>query len=178
MSKTRTITIMLNEVYRDIDDLTYKYAEVSDVPSPSVKNGMTSDTTDHLDGLLLARAVDYRDAKLRAWIGRFLGEERMDGVVNTLISKDRIVYRLNLEDTFQDALLRPICSMIHRYLVFGALFDWYGPGMGSRQAQNYSSELDSLEQDIMDELNSDVTIVQKTKQPFANRTYQDYGIYD
>ena len=175
--KQRTITIMLHEVYRDIDSLTYKYAEVSEVPTPSIKNGMMSDTTEHLDGLLLARAVDYRDAKLRAWISRFLKEEEVYNVGNTIESKDRIVYCLNLEDSFRDAVLRPLCSMIHRYLVFGALFDWYGSGMGSRQAQNYSSELDRLEQDIMDELNSD-TIVQKTKQPFANRTYSDYGIYD
>ena len=176
--KQRDIMIILHEVYRDIDSLTYKYAEVSDVPTPSVKNGMTSDTTEHLDGLLLARAVDYRDAKLRAWIGRFLREEEVFNVSNSIESKEMIVYRLNVGDEFQDALLRPLCNMIHRYLVFGALYDWYGPGMGSRQAQNYKAELDSLEQDIMDELNSDVTIVQKTKQPFANRTYQDYGIYD
>lgn len=168
--KNRDIIINLSEVYKDIDSLTYKYAEVSEVPSPSVRNGMQSDTTESLDGHVLARAVEYRDARLRAEIGRFLRYECQTSVTDELRSRNTIVYRLSLDDEFQDALLRPVCTIIHRYLVFGALFDWYGPGMGSRQAQNYERELTELEVELTNNLNA-VTIVQKVKQPFGRRLY-------
>lgn len=170
--KCRRITINLNEVYRDIDSLTYKYAEVSDIPSPSAKSGMQSDSGDSLDGRLLSRAVEYRDAKLRTVIGRYLAQptQQQLEVSNVLVARDSIVYDLELDDEFQDSMLMPLCSMMSRYLTYGALFDWYGPGMGSRQAANYELELTGIETELVNNLQA-VTIVQKTKQPFARRLY-------
>lgn len=168
--KQRRITVNLNEIYRDIDSLTYKYAEVSDVPSPSAKNGMESDSTEGLDGRLLARSVEYRDAKLRAIIGRYLADDCIMSVSNRLESKDTIDYELNLDDEFSDSMLKPVCTMISRYLVYGSLFDWYGAGMGSRQAANYAQELTELEYELINNLQAE-TIVHKPKQPFGRRLY-------
>lgn len=168
--KQRRIIVNLGEIYKDIDSLTYKYAEVSDVPSPSAKDNMQSDVKEGVDGRLLSRWVEYRDGKLRAVIGRYLKEEEVTVVCNHLLPRTDIVYDLVLDDEFQDALLQPLCSMINRYLTLGALYDWYGKGMGSRQAQAYESELAELETELMNNLTA-VTIVQKTKQPFARRLY-------
>lgn len=171
--KERTITITLSEIYKDIDSWTYKYAEVSDVPRPSVKNHMQSDKDEALDGRLLARSVQYRDAKLRNVIGRYLKGETVLSVTNAMPTAETIVYNLTLDDEFEDSLLLPLCTMIARYLTFGALFDWYGPGMGSRQAQNYEQELTDLEIELINDLQA-VTIVQKTKQPWGRKV--EYGI--
>lgn len=168
--KTRTINLSKTEIYKDIDALTYKYAEVSNVPSPQAKSDMQSDSTVALDGHILARGVMYRDATLRNVIGRYLADESVMSVSNTLSSSDQLTYNLNLDDEFRDSLLQMLCEMCHRYITWGALYDWYGPGMGQQQAAIYASELQSLEMEIYNNLNA-VTIVQKPKQPFGRRLY-------
>ncbi len=168
--KHKVITIILGEIYKDIDSLTYKYAEVSDVPSPKIRSGMQSDAAESLDGRLLARAVEYRDAKLRVLIGRYLECVNDDVSDNVLKSKSKLTYHLILDDEFQDAMLQPMCSLFNRYLTLGALYDWYAKGMGSKQAAVYAAELDDLELEITNNLQA-VTIVKRPLQPWGRQLY-------
>lgn len=166
--KQRTIVIVREEVYRDIDSLTYKYAQASTTPSPKVENAISSDSTERLDGRLLGRNVEFRDAKLRELVAAYLDDSVEIMVAgNALVGEDpKIVYNLYLPVTFKDALLKSLATYIHRYLVWGALFDWYGAGMGSNQAAFYQRELEDLERDITNKINA-VNVVKRPMQPFG-----------
>ena len=59
------------------------------------------------------------------------------------------VYNLVLDMEFRDAMLEPLKGYIHRYLVWGALYDWYGSSLGESQANFYNGELTELENAIV-----------------------------
>ncbi len=167
--KARTIRIIKENVYRDIDNLTYKYAEASDIPSPKVENAVQSDTTESLDGHILARNVEYRDSRIRSCISNWIADEDNEVLTvtdNLQINDAYIDYKLEIPGSMKDSLLRNVASTIHRYLVYGALYDWYGAGMGSRQAEAYAKELTGLENEIQSMLCA-VTIVKRPLQPFG-----------
>lgn len=167
--KTRTIRIIKANVYRDIDDLTYKYAEASDIPSPKVENAIQSDVTENLDGHIMARNVEYRDSKMRSCICNWIADADSDVLVVTdalKINESYIDYKLEIPATMKDSLLGNVASIIHRYLVYGALYDWYGAGMGHKQADSYAKELTNLENEVQGMLCA-VGVVKRPLQPFG-----------
>lgn len=165
-NKLRGITILLKEIYKDIDAHTYKYAEVSSVPSPRAKNEMQSDTTTDLDGGLLSRNVEYRDAMLRSVISFAIADDTVLSSMTNQRSEDgQLTYNLILPTSFKDSLLHSIAVMIHRYLVYGALYDWYGAGLGIQQRQAYEDDLKNIERELCNRLRA-TSVVKKPHQPF------------
>lgn len=152
--KDRLIEIYKSMVYEDIDSLTYKYAEASDIPEPKRNNAYSSDVKEGLDGHILARHVEYRDAKLRKILQSALAEEETETADDSLDADTKFTYNLCVPETFKDSMLKPLATYIHRYLVWGALFDWYGAGMGASQARVYQAELEGLESEITNGLRS------------------------
>ena len=145
--KQRLIDIIKEEVYRDIDLLTYKYTEGRDALSSKQGNAVSSDTSENLDAAIVARLVSYRDAKLRTLIQHSLADELQEEA-NDIQDLDEIFrYKLSVPESFKDAVLGSLATYIHRFLVWGALYDWYA-GLGSEQAAVYKQELDQIESDI------------------------------
>lgn len=146
--KTRTIPIYKNEVYKDIDLYTHKYVDGSDIGDLRIRNAVSSDSTEAVDGTLISRYVEFRDAQLRSRMRTALVETEADGADNDLAAEEgAYVYALSLPEEFDDNLLKPLAEYIHRYLVFGTLYDWYAQ-FGMRQATVYGEMLDGLEAKI------------------------------
>lgn len=163
--KRRKIVIIKQEVYKDVELFSYKHTEAA-VDSPAKRtNAISADTTENLDGAVIARYVEFRNAQLRRIMGHAL--IGMDGLgADDVIGLDEIfAYNLELPSGFKDTMLRPLAEYIHRFLVWGALYDWYSQ-FGLPQAAVYGSELDQIEEDINSILRGP-SIVKRPMQPFG-----------
>lgn len=159
-NKERTIKIRKQGIYDDIDSLTYKYAEVSSVPSPQQRDAMSSDAKESLDGHLMARNVEFREAQVRKMLRRFIKAEEVTVIADDeLQANDYIEYHLIVPVILKDELLKSVVTYIHRYLVYGALYDWYAAGMGSNQSAVYAAELAELEAEINNTMIPDTIII-------------------
>lgn len=164
-TKKRRVTIIKEEVYRDIDLVTYKFAEGRGALSSAEGNAVSSDSTERLDGALLARYVSDRDTMLRTFIQYALAEEIQYEADNIQGLEDRFVYLLKVSESFNDSMLKPLATFIHRYLVRGTLYDWYA-GLGSEQAAVYGRELEDIENKINGLLRTP-SRVKRPLQPFG-----------
>lgn len=164
--KIRVAEVFKNKVYKDIDLATHKHAEGSGVQDVKVLNALSSDSTESVDGAILSRLVEARDAKIRKRI-RFALAPKHQVYANDalLLDKDRYTYRFILPESWDDNTLESLAEFIHRYLVWGSLADWYGE-MGSAQSSWYESQLSLLEQEIADMLR-EPSIVSPPMQPFG-----------
>ncbi|MBR4404925.1 MAG: hypothetical protein IKW84_08955 [Bacteroidaceae bacterium] len=159
-NKERTIKIRKQGIYDDIDSLTYKYAEVSSVPSPQQRDAMSSDVKESLDGHLMARNVEFREAQVRKMLRRFIKAEEVTVIADDdLQQNEYIEYHLIVPTILKDELLKSVATYIHRYIVYGALYDWYAAGMGSKQSAVYAAELDQIEAEINNAMIPDTTII-------------------
>ena len=165
--KIRKVDIVKQAVYDDIDRLTYKNVDGSDVTDVRVRNAVSSDSSEHLDGAVIARYVSYRDAKLRLRFRYALA--KYDKVsANDVLTLEQGIYRylFSVPVQLDDIVLEPLAEFIHRYLVWGALYDWYVQFGYMKQASAYGSQLETLEED-MDELLRGTPIVKRPMQPFG-----------
>lgn len=176
--KLRVINIYKNEVYKDIDLYTHKHVDGNDTFSspynrkqitfsPQVQNARSSDTSENVDGAVIARYVEFRDAQLRNRIQFALSDKVVDKYADDDISlRDNMYhYYLMVPEGFNDNTLRPLAEYIHRFLVFGALYDWYSQ-FGDGQAEYYGDQLPMLEEQINSALRGP-SIVRRPMQPFG-----------
>jgi len=165
--KTRTITIHKDQVYKQINAITYKFRDaMAEGLSPRSGNAIESDTDEDVDGRLIARYVDLRYARLMKRLMFCLLPEIIEDADNTIEVTEDYIFNLNLKDDFLDSMLHPIATYIHEYLIRGALFDWYA-SMGSNEASAYADASD-LENDIVGLLRGK-SAVQAPLQPFGPR---------
>lgn len=164
-TKRRSVSIIKEEVYRDIDLLTYKFAEGRGALSSAEGNAVASDSSEKLDGAILARYVSDRDTLLRTFIQHSLADETQYEADDVKGLEERFVYRLRVSEGFNDSMLQPLANLIHKYLVWGALYDWYA-GLGSEQAAVYERELTKIENKI-NELLRTPSRVKRPLQPFG-----------
>lgn len=158
--KRRIIKIRKEGIFKDIDTLTYKYAEASSVPSPQQRDVMSSDSTERPDGHLLARNVEFREAEVRRILRRFIEPEELTIIADDELQQNPYIeYHLIVSIKLKDELLKSVATYIHRYLVYGALYDWYAAGMGSNQSAVYAAELKQLEAQIGNILNCETIII-------------------
>lgn len=147
--KRRIIKISRKYIYEDIDTYTYKYAEASSIPEPQQRDAISSDSHERPDGHMLARNVEYREAQVRTLLKRFIESENQVIIADDELRQNPyIIFKLIVPDELKDEMLKSVATYIHNYLVFGALFDWYGKGMGSKQAAAYAAELEDIETNI------------------------------
>lgn len=171
--KPRKVVIIKQEVYLDVESHTYKYTEAAQLQSRKQENAISADTTETLDGYSISRHVKFYESRLRKKLQAYMAEGNRLEADDTLDLDDRFVFWFNLPVEFKDSLLRSITEYIHRFLVWGALYDWYRELGLQAQAATYKSELDELEDDIKGFLMTPST-VKKPLQPFgpAERNYR------
>jgi len=171
-TKLRKITVYKRDVYDDIELLTYKHVEGSDIQGAEKRNAVSADTTEGLDGRIIIRLVAFRDAQLRKLMPFAMAKRTDLGADDVMtLDDDRFHYWLKLPEDFDDNLLEPLAEYFHRFLVWGALYDWYGQ-LGNPQAGFYAKDLDELEAEIQNTLRTP-SIAKKPLQPFgpAKRPY-------
>lgn len=162
--KSRTIEIYKNEVYKDIDLYTHKHVDAHEDMGLRTHNAVSSDNSENVDGAVIARYVEFRDAQLRTKIQFALSPESEDYADDDItMEKNKYTYHLVLPDGFNDNTLRPLAEYIHRFLVWGALYDWYSQ-FGMTQAAVYDTK--ELLDAIIGSLRGP-SIVKRPMQPFG-----------
>lgn len=125
--KSASITLYKQELYTDIDSKTFKRTDASLVGQPErTQNAVASDVNEDLDELLLMRYCDLWDARLRRRLKFCIADEGdilyyTDAPENS----DRYSYELRLDDTVTASDVRAIGTLMHNFIVRGALHDWY-----------------------------------------------------
>lgn len=164
--KERQVVISKAEVFKDIDLYTHKTIDGSALESHQVRNAISSDIMEDVDAAVLHRYVEFRNAQLRRRIRFALAENEQTAADDTLTPEDDYyVFNLSVGEKFNDSLMRPLAEYIHRFLVFGALYDWYSL-YNLPQAKYYGSMLDGIEDEIDSMLRSPA-IVKRPLQPFG-----------
>lgn len=167
--KSRVIEIIKSEVLKDIDLLTHKHVDAHDEMGLRSANAVSSDNAERVDGAVIARYVEFRDAQLRSILQFALKEKEDEHATDILKLKEtKYVYSFVVPDGFNDGMLRPLAEFIHRFLVFGALYDWYAQ-FGMQQAAVYEKALNGLSDKIAGALRGPST-VKRPIQPFGPAT--------
>lgn len=147
-TKERTVTIHKQELVTDINALTYKFS--NRVMQGAVQQDLVAaDTKDNLDGTILNRFMDYRDARIRKRMKFAMAVEDVDMANDTMRPADDYIYHFVLNGLFPDSTLKAVAGLIHRYIVWGALYDWYLNLGLMQQAQYYKAEADELEKEVV-----------------------------
>lgn len=167
-TKLRDVVVAKDQVFKDIDLLTHKHVDGSTQPDFRVRNAVSSDFSEDVDGAVLARYVEFRDARLRSKVAFALSGLYQEKATDHLTLDDaHYHYHFVVPEEFNDNLLRPLAEYIHRFLVYGALYDWYSQFPdGARQAAFYGSQIEGLEDEIASMLRGPA-IVKRPLQPFG-----------
>jgi hypothetical protein len=164
--KERRITIYKNEVFKDIDLYTHKHVDAHEEMGLRSANAVSSDNSESVDGSVIARYVEFRDAQLRRRLRFALASETKECADDDITLESNVYrYDLLLPQSFDDNTLRAVAEYFHRFLVFGALYDWYSQ-FGMAQAGVYGQELKELEEEINSVLRGP-SIVKRPMQPFG-----------
>lgn len=165
-AKKRSVKIYKSEITKTIDLITHKHVDGSALDNVRIGNAVSSDSTEDVDAAVIAEYAAFRDATLRQRIQYALAP------ILDVAEDDRITlednayeYNLNVTEEFDDNTLKPLATYIHRYLVFGALADWYAQ-FGMALADYYGKQLDSIEEQINSILRGP-SIVKVPLQPFG-----------
>lgn len=172
VKKERLVEIFKNNVFKDIELYTFKHVDGSGVQDNKVNNAVSADNSEDVDGAIIARNVEFRDAQLRRKLRFALAPKEQESATDEITLVDgKYTYHLLLPELFKDSTLRALAEYMHRFLVFGALYDWYAQ-FGMQQANVYGAQLKEIEQTISDML-KEPTIAKKPLQPFgpANKMY-------
>ena len=167
-TKLRDVAVLKSQVFRDIDLLTHKHVDGSVQQDNRVRNAVSSDFSEDVDGAVLARYVEFRDARLRAKVSFALADLYQEKATDRLtLDEGSYNYHFVVPEEFNDNLLRPIAEYIHRFLVYGALYDWYAQFENhSREAANYGAQADDLEDEISSLLRGP-SVAPRPLQPFG-----------
>ena len=149
-TKERVVTIYKQKLYEDIDSESYKFTESRPEQPAQQGNAIASDTAEKLDGHIIARLVENCDARLRRRLKTYLkNDTTVSEADNELVLDAALGYTFILSTEFPDTMLEPLKNYIHHYLVWGALSEWYGAGLGSEQANWFSRTLKETEDAII-----------------------------
>lgn len=165
--KIRTITAYKDRVYLDIDALTYKFMEAQKAPTPSQENAISSDVHEPLDTEILQFHVDHQDARLRKRFRYAFAEgEEVIEADNSETGEAAYIYNLQLPVHFKDEALKGIAILIHDFLVWGALYDWYLACGYLQQAGAIKAKVDKIEEDLASDLRTP-SWTKRPLQPFG-----------
>lgn len=165
VKKRRTVTLHKEELVTDVNQLTYKYG--GKMLTDSVAAGMVqSDIQDNLDGTIIARFMKYRDSKLRRYLRHCLVEETVENASDRMNIEEDYIYNIDVYESFKDSILESLAELMHKYIVWGTLADWY-MHLGERQiASDLLGSIDEVEQELADIARSP-SIVKRPLQPFG-----------
>lgn len=141
-TKERTVTIVKQNLYDDIDAESYKFMEGNSEAPSQKSNAASSDTAERLDGHIIARLVENGDANLRKRLMRYLKNSSVvSSATDNMVLDSSLVYTFILSTEFNDSMMETLKNLIHRYLVWSALYEWYGASLGSEQAKWFVATL-------------------------------------
>lgn len=164
-TKNRLVVVNKQSVFTDVELHSYKHVE-GGVQDVKLGNALSADNSEDMDGAIIARNVEFRDSELRKIIRAYLADENKCGAGDRLNLEDaEYNYFLALSVQFKDAMLKPLAEYFHRYLVWGALYDWYSQ-FNLNIADRYKKVLESAESGIKD-LIAGSSIVKRPMQPFG-----------
>lgn len=149
--KPRRIKLHKGPMEQEINAHTYKYVEAGQIPTPQQQNAISSDTDEVLDGSVISRLMDYRDSQLRLLIKGAMKKVEILEVDNLQYLAPIYVYDLELSLEFNDAGLKALANLMHKYIVWGVLFDWYSQ-LGLAEANVYGSQLADIEAAIKSDI--------------------------
>jgi hypothetical protein len=147
--KRARIIIYKAEVDHDIDAGTFKRTDAAlDGSSDRQQNAVASDAAEDLDGSLIARYRDRRDARIRERLKYALKKDPNEVMEyrNILKADPAYVYELVVSDSVTADDIESAGTRIHEYIVRGTLYDWYlGAGL---QPTDSADSLQALEDAI------------------------------
>lgn len=172
----KTLRVRLSKaiIDNDIDQRTFKRMEASFQNAPETsKDAVASDTEEDHDAAIVTRYRDYRDAKLRKRLIKYLEEDSsVEEFTNAPRSTEpEYVYTFSVPDDFRSELMGDISVMMHEYIVRGTIYDWYKYA-GIEQKDN-DSVFDELEDDILYNLGSGGDLGDGTHRFVLERTNTD-----
>ena len=165
--KNYTIRIIKSKIDEDIDNRTYKRMEVSlQNTTDTTKNAASSDTEEEHDSAIVSRYRDYRDAKLRRRLVRYLvSNSTSTEFINALRSPlKEYVYVFSLPDNTSSDFIDAVKGLIHEYIVRGTVYDWYK--YAGLQPTDSEDNLEEMENEILNSLRG---------KPVATRPLQPFG---
>jgi hypothetical protein len=162
--KTRRIILHKDQVLYDIEGLAYKFTE-STALEGKAKNAVAADHNETLDGRLLSRMMDVRDAHLRKRVRFALIPTTKEVACDTPSNTTTYEYNLSLSDQFDDNLLEVVKIQMHDYIVRGVLFDWY-KRLGIQTFAIDAGEVMELEENIVSSLRTP-SYMKAPLQPFG-----------
>lgn len=153
MKKRARIVIYKAEVDHDIDAGTFKRTDAAlDGNSDRSQNAVASDAAEDLDGSLIARYRDRRDARVRERLKYCLKKDPNEVLEydNTLSLDRAYVYELLVDESVTADDVKSAGTRIHEYIVRGTLYDWYlGAGL---QPTDSLESLEELEDSVASSL--------------------------
>lgn len=165
-AKHKVIIISKERVFKEIDIITHKHTDAHEDFGLRTTNAVSSDVDERIDAVVITRFVEFRDAQIRLKMQNFLDPAHYAGATDYIdLQKENYIYPFFVEAEFNDNVIIPLTEYIHRYLVYGALYDWYSL-FGLSQAGVYGSQLQTLEDQISSIVRGP-SIAQRPLQPFG-----------
>lgn len=147
LRKERTITLYIEAMAQEVDAHTSKFTDANAEGNVKQLDAIASDSEESLDGTVIARLMEYRDAKLRVKLGDFLSYKEILEADNSICNNGMYIYELSLPHCWKDAGLKALAMIMHKYIVWGTLYDWYVQ-VGSAEANAYGRQLEDIESDL------------------------------
>lgn len=166
----KDLTILLSKAMldNDIDQRTYKRMEASlQSLNETGKDAASSDTKEDQDAEIISRYRDYRDAKIRKRLIRYLVTEVPSHVFTNRPKSPEpdYLYVFRVADDFRTEIMEAIKDELHEYIIRGALYDWYKyagiPPLDTEQS------LEEMENDILNSLRGRPDVSARPLQPFG-----------
>lgn len=168
--KTATIKLYKEILDKDIDSRTAKRVDATlDQASDRSQNAIASDATEKLDGRLIVRYRDLRDAQLRARLRFCLVKDTTTelSIDNVVRITPAYIYVLNVSDDFSMDDLQALSTKMNDYIIRGTLRDWY-----------LNAGLQPVDdEDTLDELATDIASALRGKS-YGHRPMQPFGPAD
>lgn len=165
MAATHTITINVDTVIYDIEAIVQKAFDVKDGGQSTISSYAIRPDETPLDRNLILRLIDRREADLRMILMPYEEDDDSVSENNELnaTSNGTFIFALTMPDTWKNSLIKPLTAYMHRYLVWGVLFDYY-----STVAPELAASYDTLqtERDVITALSKRITAVKAPLQPF------------
>lgn len=160
--KRRTITIDKASVFADVDNLTQKYADGRQMDNVKREDAFVSDTTSHYDMAIIERLAEFRASELWMILARVVADDReVTEEDNSLMAGGDYVYVFDMPVAFKDQKLKALAILMHRYILWGILHDWYEYLGDAAQAAAFKKKAD----DVKDEIKDMVMVPSRVKKP-------------
>ena len=166
--KDLTILLSKTQLDNDIDQRTYKRMEASlQSLNETGKDAASSDTQEEHDASIITRYRDFRDAKIRRRLIRYLVTEVPS---HTFTDRPKspfseYLYVFRVPDDFRTEIMESIKDHLHEYIVRGVLYDWYKyAGLPTADTEQ---TLEEMENEILSDLRGTPGLTTRPLRPFG-----------